>query len=183
MTERKKKTEYYFDTETTGLNPEKDKIITIQWQKLDRDTGKPISDLQILKEWESSEKDILEKFLPNLTCYYWDFVFIGQNLLFDFMFFDRRLKHHGLGEFDLSCAQKRVILDIKPILVMINGDFIGYDELLDKNGTVKVNVPELYEQKRYPEIIKYIKEETSDFLEAFQILKKKMPSLSKLFGK
>jgi hypothetical protein len=38
-------TEYYFDTETTGLDPQKDKIITIQWQELDRFTGKPIGDI------------------------------------------------------------------------------------------------------------------------------------------
>ena len=52
-------TEYYFDTETTGFDPSEDKIITIQFQELDRFTGKPIGDLKILKEWESSEKEIL----------------------------------------------------------------------------------------------------------------------------
>lgn len=174
--------EYYFDTETTGLDSHKDKIITIQWQELDIFTGKPIGDLQILKEWESSEKEILEKFLPKLACYHWDFVFIGKNLLFDFMFLDKRLKHHNLGEFDLSCAQKRVVLDIKPILVMINRDFIGYDRVFDKNGTLdKVNVPELYEQKNYPTIIKYIEEETKVFIKNYQILKEKMPLLLKHF--
>lgn len=33
--------EYYFDTETTGLDPTKDKI-TIQWQMLNGFTGEPI---------------------------------------------------------------------------------------------------------------------------------------------
>ena len=180
MREQKVMTEYYFDTETTGLDPQKHKMITIQWQELDRYTGKSIGDLQILKEWESSEKEILKKFLPNLTCYHWDFVFIGKNLLFDFMFLDKRLKHHNLGEFDLSCAQKRVVLDVKNVLVMINGNFIGFDKLLDKNGNLgKVNVPELYEQKKHQEIIKYIEEETKVFLKAFQTLKKEMPSIAK----
>ncbi len=173
-------TEYYFDIETTGVDPQKDKIITIQWQELDRFGGKPIGKLQILKEWESSEKEILNKFLPNLTCKHWDFVIIGKSLLFDFSFLDKRLKHQHLGEFDLSCADERVVLDVKHVLVMIKGDFIGYDKLLDKDGALdKVNVPKLYEQKEYPEIIKYIEEETRVFLKAFQTLKKEMPSLAK----
>jgi len=173
--------EYYFDTETTGVDLQKDRIITIQWQQLDRFTGEPIGKLQILKEWESSEKKVLEEFLPNLRCNHWDFIMIGKNLLFDFSFLDKRLKHYHLGEFDLSCADERVVLDIKPILVMINnGNFIGYDKLLDKNGALdKVNVPGLYEQKKYQEIIKYIEEETNVFLKAYQALKKETPSLAR----
>ena len=52
--------EYYFDMETTGLNFNTDKIITIQWQELDGMTGEPVAELNILKSWESSEKEILE---------------------------------------------------------------------------------------------------------------------------
>jgi len=37
-----KMTNFYLDIETTGLNPRKDKIITIQYQELDRSTGEPI---------------------------------------------------------------------------------------------------------------------------------------------
>ena len=166
--------------ETTGIKPQKDKIITIQWQELDRYTGKPIGELQILKEWESSEKEILSKFLPNLECYHWDFVIIGKNLIFDFSFLDGRLRNHNLGEFDFSCAHERVVLDVKHILVMIHGDFVGYDKVLDKTSDLaKVNVPQLYEGKKYSEIIKYIREETTVFLKAFQTLKKQMPTLKK----
>jgi hypothetical protein len=174
--------EYYFDTETTGYDFQKDKIITIQWQRVSGFTGDPIGDLQILKEWESSEEEILNKFLPNLKCKPFDFILAGKNLLFDFTMLNRRLKHHNLSEFDLRCAYERVSLDIKPILVMINkGNFIGYDRVLDKTGELtKVDVPQLYKEEKYPEIIDYIEKETRVFLEAYQIFKKEMPSLAKL---
>lgn len=89
--------EYYFDMETTGRNLETDEIITIQWQKLDRFTGKPIGELNILKRWEfrekeDSEKEMLKTFLPNLKCKPFDFVFVGNNLLFDFCFLSQRIK-------------------------------------------------------------------------------------------
>ena len=47
--------EYYFDMETTGVDFDKDEIITIQWQELDI-TGKPIGKLNILKSWDSSKR-------------------------------------------------------------------------------------------------------------------------------
>jgi len=58
--------EYYFDIETYSPgekpNPETDKIITIQFQRIDLKTGKPREKLEILKEWESSEKQIVTEF-------------------------------------------------------------------------------------------------------------------------
>ena len=77
---------YYLDIETTGLNPSRDKIITIQYQQLDRNTGAPIGELIILKEWESSEKDILRKFAIDtkvLDSYAFSFVPVGNNLTFE----------------------------------------------------------------------------------------------------
>jgi len=60
------KMEFYFDMETTGLDYDKDETITIQWQRLGY-AGEPIGKLNILKRWESSEKEILENFLPPIT--------------------------------------------------------------------------------------------------------------------
>ena len=54
---------YYFDIETTGLDPEKCKIITIQFQELDSFSGEAKGELIILKVRESSEREILEKFI------------------------------------------------------------------------------------------------------------------------
>ena len=47
---------YYLDIETYGKkeeNPYNFEIITIQYQKLWGETGRPIDDLIILKSWES----------------------------------------------------------------------------------------------------------------------------------
>ena len=51
--------EYYFDIETYSPrekpDPETDKIITIQFQRIDLKTGEPRGDLIILKEWKSQK--------------------------------------------------------------------------------------------------------------------------------
>lgn len=174
--------EYYFDIETTGLDPKSNKIITIQIQKLIGRTGEPIDELRILKEWESSEKNIIKKIIPLLTCENpFDFIVVGKNLLFDFMFLNQRAEKHGLKGFDMRCFYNRASVDLKPVLVMINeGNFRGYDRVLDKKGKLaNVKVPQLYKEKKYQEIIKYIREEAKTFIDAYQKLRKKMPSFAK----
>ncbi len=54
--------EYYFDIETTGLNPESAKIITFQFQELSQVSGIPATKLVIAKEWDDdcSENTMLE---------------------------------------------------------------------------------------------------------------------------
>lgn len=174
--------EYYFDIETTGTDFDKDEIITIQWQELDRFTGEPLGELDILKRWESSEEEIVKAFHPKLTCYHWDFVFIGKNLFFDFCMLNERLKHFRLGDIDLRCLNERVSLDIKPILVIMNsGNFMGYDKVLPKtNPLTNDKIPQLFKEGRFPEIVQYVKDETKDFTEAYQVFKKELPSLKKL---
>lgn len=177
-----KMTEYYFDIETTGVDFDNDEIITIQWQELDRFTGKPLGELNILKRWESSEEQILKTFQPNLECYRWDFIFIGKNLFFDFCMLNERLKHFGLGEIDLRCLNDRVSLDVKPILVLMNdGGFIGYEKIIPKtNPTTNDMIPKLFEEKKYAEIVKYIEDEAKDFTKAYQIFKKEIAPLKRL---
>lgn len=175
--------EYYFDIETTGVDFDKDEIITIQWQELDGFTGEPKGELNILKRWDSSEEEIIKAFHPNLTCYHWDFVFIGKNLFFDFCMLNERLKHFGLDEIDLRCLNKRVILDVRHILVIMNnGNFTGYDKVLPKTNPIKnEEIPQLFKEGKYPQIIQYVKDETGDFIKAYQIFKRELPSLRKHF--
>lgn len=174
--------EYYFDTETTGTNPLSDKITTIQWQRLNGFTGEPIGDLNILKEWESSEKEILERFLPIFKCeYIFDFIPIGKNLWFDFKFLGYRAEKCGLKGLDMRYFFDRPHVDLKHVLVMINqGRFLGYDKVIgEEDSLIVVDVPKLYREGKYSEMIKYVKEEAKIFTTAYQILKKQMPSLRK----
>jgi hypothetical protein len=92
---------------------------------------------------------------------------------------NERLKKYALGELDLLCLNRRVSLDLKPILVIMNGgNFKGYDKVLPKtNPTTNDTIPQLYAEKKYPEIIKYIEDETKDFIKAYQIFKREMPKL------
>ena len=164
--------EYYFDVETTGFNPFEDKIITIQYRRL----SEPKGELHILKEWESSEEKILRDFLPLLkTENPFDFILVGNNLLFDFMFISHGAERHHLGRFGIEHFHDRVVLDIKPILVMINeGKFRGYQNLL---GKPEADIPQLYKNKSYQEIVAYIQNEADSFIRGYEILKSKMPSL------
>ena len=173
--------EHYFDMETTGLNPQKDKIIAIQTQRLVGRTGEPIDEVNILREWETSEKEIVMKMMPLLTCKNpFGFIMVGKNLLFDFMFLNVRAEKYGLKGLDLPCFYNRASIDLKPILVMVNnGNFKGYDRVLDKKGELaKVDVPRLYKEEKYQEIVQYIKEEAKTFVDAYQKLKTRMPSLA-----
>ena len=169
--------EYFFDTETTGTDFDSDEVITIQWQRLNGFTGEPIGELNILKRWDTSEKEIIQSFLPNLKCKPFDFIFIGKNLLFDFCLLNERMKKHRLGEFDIRCLHERCSIDLKHILVLINkGNFKGYEKILPKtNPLTNDQIPILFREGKYAEIVQYIKDEASDFIKAYQVFKKELP--------
>lgn len=173
--------EHYFDIETTGLDPKHNKIITIQIQELIGLTGEPIGEIKILKEWEFSEREIIEKIMPFLTCINpFDFIIVGKNLLFDFMFLSERAQKYGLKDLDLHCVYTRAFTDLKHVLVMINrGNFKGYDKLLKEGKLTNADIPKLYEQKKFGEIIEYVKEEATIVMNVYQTLRKEMPLLTK----
>src|SRR3989344_9653886 len=170
---------FYLDIETTGLDSEKDKIITIQFQELDRYTGDATGELVILKEWESSEKEIISQFIEKsniLDDYDFSFVPIGYNLGFEHNFLKARSELNGLPSLDiLHCP----FIDLRAIgILMKSGQFkgSGLSDLTDKKGT-GVLIPGWYKNKEYDKIIEYIKKETEEFIKFNKWLYKKMPDL------
>lgn len=176
------------DTSTIA-DPDKNKIITIQFQKLAFDTGKPIGELQILKEWESSEEEIVNTFLhnnflpvdevhekPNI----WYFVPVGNNLDFEWQ--------HLTPKFEKYCGIKfnpylKPTIDIKSILITINGGaFTGSHHLVGKSGKAK-DMAMWYHTEDYSSILDYIVEETEMFLDGYQTICQELPLLKKTLEK
>lgn len=171
------------DIETNGLDPKNAKIITIQFMQLDSTTGRPISDLTILKEWESSEKEIIQKFIEmsNITDPYpFSFVPVGYHLGFEHNFFLERCKAHGLESVDIL---NRPFIDLQALGVIMNkGQFkgSGLDKITGKphDGSI---IPKWYSEKNYDEIINYVKIEAVEFVKFCDWIYKELPSLLEKF--
>ncbi len=170
---------YYLDIETTGLNPKEDKIITIQFAPLNWTTSEPIGDLIILKEWESSEVNIIKEFIERSGITSEDpfaFVPVGQNLGFEHNFFLERCAKHGLKRVDIL---GKPFIDLKTCAILMNRGMFkgsGLHDMAGKPNTGEI-VPKLYAEKNYEEIINYIKGEFQAFVNLAKWLYVKMPAL------
>jgi len=170
---------FYLDVETTGLNPEVDEILTIQYQELDRRTGVAIGPLVILKAWESCEENIIRRFLEETSFLDdWDFSFIpvGYNLKFEHKFLKRRAEIHGLPEVDIL---NKPFIDLHMVGIMMNrGEFkgSGLDKLTgkDRDGMM---VPVWFDHGDYGKIVDYIEMETREFVKFNVWLYKRMPEM------
>ena len=168
---------YYLDIETTGLDPLKSKIITIQYMELERNTAKPIGPLKILKEWESDEKTILKRFIEEFRPKdRWAFIPVGYGLGFEHKFFWQRCMSNGLEPISIL---GRPFLDLMTVAVLMNGGrFKGaaLDDMTSKprDGSV---IPGYYREKKYAEIERYIKEETDGFAEFCSRIYGELPNL------
>ena len=178
---------YYLDIETTGIDPLQYKIITIQYQELDRYTANPVGSLKILKEWESDEKTILTKFISDsgVDGYLWDFVPFGFNLPFEHSFFLQRCKSNGLKPVSIlgEIGNQRPHIDLHHLALLKNQyEFRGSSlDFLTNKPRDGHHIPNLYAQKKYLEIENYIKIEANEFIRLCQWLSKEMPQLLEKF--
>jgi DNA polymerase III alpha subunit (gram-positive type) len=172
---------FYLDVETTGLDPNVDEILTIQFQELGRNNGEAIGDLVILKAWESSEEEIIRRFLSEtsfLDSYAFSFIPVGYNLVFEHNFLKRRAEVHGLPEIDIL---NKPFIDLHTIGIMMNGGEFkgsGLNKITgkDRDGMM---VPVWYKVGDYDKIIEYIEMETREFLKFNVWLYKRMPEVLK----
>ena len=176
---------FYLDIETSGLDPKRDKIITIQYQELHRSTGEAIGPLIILKEWESSERDIIEKFSQESRItddYPFTFVPIGYNLGFEHNFLKERTAIHSLNPIDVL---NKPFIDLRAVGVIMNkGEFkgSGLDKITGK-PTGGGQIPVWYKNREYGKIVEYIEIEAREFIKLNTWLYKELPDFLERFKK
>ncbi|HLC92092.1 MAG TPA: ribonuclease H-like domain-containing protein [archaeon] len=176
---------FYFDIETTGLDAKKEKVITIQYQELNRFTGAAIGKLTILKEWESSEKEILGKFIGDMRIldpYAFTFIPVGYNLNFEHNFLKERTAQHGYETIDIL---NKPSIDLRPLGILMNGGEFkgsGLDKITGKKMSGSI-IPQWYAAKEYPKIIEYIEDEAKSFIQLNEWLYKEMPKFLERFKK
>lgn len=174
---------YYLDIETIGLDPKKDKIITIQFAKLDRNTAEQTGVLKILKEWELGEKKLLEEFVLKSGIndpYDFSFIPVGYNLGFEHSFFLERCKVHELERIDIL---NHPFIDLRTVGIIMNkGEFkgSGLDKLTAKPNDGSI-IPRLYEEKKFEEIEIYIRDEAKEFLKFCSLAYRELPKLRERF--
>jgi len=194
-------TEMYFDVEVAYCSPEiiarmlegkripsptprNSKIITIQYQLLD-EKGNPKIPLQIFKEWESSEEEIIRKISTMLHPQrLWEFIPVGHNIYFDLGMFKERAALYGIRYSNWFIYNDLPSIDIKHICIGMNA-FKLKDSGLDKfcgKETSGENVPLWYHKGEYGKIIDYVKKEAKEFVEFYARLKEKLPEFRRQHG-
>jgi len=182
--------DYYFDIETnpTGTKPnyKNDEILTIQFQRINSRTGEKEGELIILKSWESSERDILERFYPIFNPEEpWTFVPIGFNLSFDFFSLLYRWRVIGIEVPPKALFSDHPYIDVKSVLVIFNeGSFKGATlEKFTGKQSSGLKVSEWYAQKDYASIQVYIEDEADRFIKFYQFLIQRLPGIWLEFAK
>ncbi|MEC8221226.1 MAG: hypothetical protein VX028_04065 [Nanoarchaeota archaeon] len=175
---------HYFDIETYSPgdkpDPTTDKIISIQFQKINLKTGEPIGKLQILKEWEDGEKEIvsfLYKWFFKRNP--WQFIPLGFNLNFEWKFLCAKFKQYNLADMNLGdFVENMPQIDLKVLAVLKKGTFMGasLSSISNKQDDGHV-IKDFYENKQYDKIEQYIEDETKSFIELYKKIKENIETI------
>ena len=173
---------YYFAMEGyhTGEKPDPavDKLITIQYQKIDLTTGEPLGELTILKEWESSEQSIITTFYnqffkPEMPVTH--FIPVGISLDYEYeMIITKCKKYNLLVITSHQLYFQRPRFDLRPIVILLNdGRFAGARlDLFSSKKYDGSHMKKWYENKDFKKIEHFIREETESVLKLLQYLSK-----------
>jgi len=188
---------YYFDVETTGDDPQQDRIVTVQYQPLADDLA-PVGSFQVIAEWEWGEKQVIQMVLDKGVLEpTWDFVPVGNRLRFDLTFLIERATKWKLIDWDLAKLKyywfTKPYVDLGPILVLLNrGQMAGSSLHVFADKESGARVPNMYRLGRYAEIIEYVTRERDaavDLLhESLEVLgalgdqRRRPPSMPELDG-
>lgn len=171
---------YYLSIEgiKTGekSDPATDRLVTIQYQKIDLTTGETLDVPVILREWESSEKEIVttiynQFFRPGTPVT--QFIPVGLNLDYTYEMLVARFRKYGLApptSYELYYQRPR--FDLRPIIILLNnGRFAGanLDAFSLKKGEDR-HMEKWYDKKEFGRIEHYIREEATRFLKVLQYL-------------
>lgn len=174
---------YYLDIETTGIDPRRAEIVTIQYQPV-AFGGRPGGPLTILKAYEASEKDILAHFVRETrffdTSDPWAFFPTGFNLDFEYRFLLTRLQRNGIDPgVPWDWAYTKPDLDLHPVAILMNGGrYKGASlESFSRKPTSGHSVITALQTGDWPAVERYIESETAAFFELLTVLQRVMPDV------
>ncbi|MGH9878259.1 MAG: hypothetical protein ACRD5H_11525, partial [Nitrososphaerales archaeon] len=133
-------------------------------------------------DYDCSEGKILECMKTLLIdSPFWKFVPVGNNLVFDLSFIAARMRIYFHEDF-LMQLLNRPFIDLKHVLVMINGGrFRNYSRMIGKEE-FGINVPIWYQNGQYEKIVNYVEMEARAFIRTYTILKRNLPTLTALIA-
>ena len=184
----------YLDFETEGIEPEKDKennrLLTVQWQEIEAETGDGIEDLKIYRLWDYEiadgqydEKKFIEDVLAKAVVdnrgrrimflhSKWPPV-LGYNLFFEQYFIDQRISANNIVcDKVLITGYMVPALDLKYAGVLINGGKFAGSALHDisRKKTSGESVLKWWGEGNTDKIIKYVEDETESFIDFYKKL-------------
>ena len=182
-----KMSKYYLDIETTGLNPNENKIISIQTAFID-EKNKKFRNIKVYMH--DDEAIILENFFRDyreiINKYgVFGYIFVGYNIQFDLVFLWKKARVHGIEipftSFE-SFIFKVPFLDLRHLVILMNdANFKGssLSNFSKKKHDGNIIIDYLHEKNK-DKIMRYIYDETEAYKNLYFFLRDKMNKLKKV---